>query len=65
METKFDIEVELTEVGGNAFAIIGTVRKALRKGGATPEQITEFQSDATSGDYDHLLQTCMEWVNVT
>ena len=65
MTTKFDIDVELTGVNGNAFVIIGTVARALRKGGATPEQIKEFQSEATSGDYDHLLQTCMKWVNVS
>ncbi len=67
METKpkFDIEVELTQVEGNAFSIIGAARRALRRGGATPEQIEEFQKDAMSGNYDHVLQTCMRWVNVT
>ncbi len=64
-QTKFDIDVELTEVNGNAFSIIGTVTKALRRGGATPEQIKEFSTEAMSGDYDHLLQTCMKWVNVS
>ena len=64
-QTKFDIDVKLTEVNGNAFSIIGAVRKALRKGGATPEQIEEFQAEAMSGDYDHVLQTCMKWVNVS
>jgi hypothetical protein len=24
-----------------------------------------FQAEATSGDYDHLLQTCMKWVDVS
>jgi hypothetical protein len=29
------------------------------------EEIRQFQSEAMSGDYDHLLQTCMKWVEVT
>ena len=41
MTAKFDIDVELTGVNGNSFAIMGTVARALRKGGATPEQIKE------------------------
>lgn len=63
--TKFNIKVKLTETDGNAFSIIGRVTKALRNGGATPEQIKEFQTDAMGGDYDHLLQTCMRWVDVS
>ena len=65
MEVKFDIDVQLTGVNGNVFSVMGTVRRALKRGGATPEQISEFQSDAMSGDYDHVLQTCMKWVNVS
>ena len=61
---KFDIKVQLTGEDGNAFFIIGRVQKALRKAGATPDQIKEFQDDAKSGDYDHVLQTCMKWVDV-
>jgi len=32
-----------------------------------PEQedlIDKFQDECMSGDYDHLLQVCMQWVNV-
>ena len=65
MKTKFDIDVELTGVNGNAFSVLSTVARALKKGGVTPKQIDEFRSEAMSGDYDHLLQTCMKWVNVS
>ena len=65
MNPKFDIEVELSGQDGNAFFIIGRVSKSLRRVGATPEQLKEFSDDAMSGDYDHVLQTCMKWVNVT
>lgn len=46
---------------GNAFAIMGRVIKALR-GAGQGHLVKEFQAKATSGDYDHLLQTCMEYV---
>lgn len=62
---KFDIEVKLVGGNGNAFAVMHTMSKALRKAGATEEQMTEFKTQAMGGDYDHLLATCMEWVNVT
>lgn len=28
------------------------------------DEIAEFRERATSGDYDHLLITCMKWVSV-
>jgi hypothetical protein len=66
METKFpEIEVQLTGTDGNAFAVLGKVERALRKGGATEAQVDEFLAEATSGDYDHLLQTAMRWVEVS
>ena len=62
---KFDVAVDLSEQDGNAYFIIGRVVKTLRRAGATPEQIDKFTTDALSGDYDHVLQTCMKWVEVT
>lgn len=60
-----DITVKLTGNDGNAFAIIGAVLRALRAAGVSDKERDEFQQDATSGDYDHLLQTAMRWVDVT
>ena len=59
-----EIEVELMGTDGNAFALIGKVQKALKEAEVSKEEIDEFFNEATSGDYNHLLQTCMEWVNV-
>jgi hypothetical protein len=59
-----DVTVRLVGEDGNAFAILGAVTKALRKAGATPEEIREFTDEATSDDYDHLLATVMAWVEV-
>jgi hypothetical protein len=59
-----EVTVELTEHDGNAFFILGSVRKALKRANVPSEEIAEFTKEAESGDYDHLLQTAMNWVNV-
>ena len=59
-----DITVQLTGNDGNAFMIIGAVSRALRRHGVGKEEIDVFTEEATSGDYDHLLATCMKWVDV-
>ena len=64
-EYLYDVEVPLTGVNGNAFVIIGAVRKALRRAGVLPSEIERFTEDATSGNYDNLLQTCFKWVSIT
>ena len=60
---KTDVQVNLVGEDGNAFAILGKVKKALEKAGHK-ELAKEFLKEATSGDYDHLLQTAMEYVEV-
>lgn len=64
LQPKFDVEVQLTGQDGNAFFIMGNVTRALRKAGATPEEIQQYKTEATAGSYDELLQTTMRWVNV-
>ena len=61
---KFDTIVKLVGTDGNAFAILGKVRSALRSAGASTEEVSEFMKEATSEDYSHLLRICTEWVNV-
>ena len=56
-----DVEVQLTGEDGNAFAVLGAVSKALRRAGHG-DAAKEFQDEAMSGDYDHLLQTAMRFV---
>ncbi len=58
------ITVQLSDRDGNAFSVIGAVTKALKNANVAKERIDEFCDEAMSGDYDHLLQTCMQWVNV-
>ena len=65
MEPKYpQVKVKLVGEEGNAFAILGRVTGAMRRAGLTTEQRNEFHAEATSGDFDHLLQTVMEYVTV-
>ena len=59
-----EITVRLSGGDGNAFMVLGTVQGALRRAGVPTEEIQEFFAEATGGDYDHLLATCMAWVSV-
>jgi hypothetical protein len=58
-----DAVVKLTGQDGNAFNLLGLVRKAILQSNQ-PELADAFMREATSGDYDHLLQTCMRYVEV-
>jgi hypothetical protein len=58
------VTVKLTGNDGNAFAIMGAVSKALRKAGATAEEVEQYMNESMSGDYNNLLRTAMKWVNV-
>lgn len=65
-EPKYpDVEVQLVGQDGNAGAIMGRVSDALRRAGVSNEEIGEFRTECISGDYDHLLRTCMKWVSVS
>ena len=58
-----EVQVQLSGQDGNAFAILGRTAAALRAAGVPQEEIDSFFAEATSGDYDHLLQTTMAWVD--
>ena len=59
-----DVTVQLTGMDGNAWGILGRVSKALRAAGVEQKYIEEYNEQAMSGDYDNLLRTTMEWVEV-
>lgn len=60
-----DIIVNLSNEDGNAFNILNKVQKGLRNYAVPKEERDLFFNEAISGDYDHLLQTCMKWVKVS
>ena len=64
MNTLGKPTVKLVGEDGNAFSIMGRVKKALMLAGADKDYIDRYLSEATSGDYDHLLVVSMEYVNV-
>lgn len=59
-----DITVQLIGEDGNAFSILGNVTRQLKKHKIEQSVIDKFLKEATSGDYDNLLCTCMKYVNV-
>ena len=59
-----DITVKLIGENSNAFNILGICIKAMRRAGLTEEQVDEFRMEATSGDYQHLLNTCMRYFEI-
>ena len=59
-----NVHVRLVGQEGNAFFILGTVAKALRRGGVSDEEVKQFQKEAMSGDYEELLAACLRWVDV-
>ena len=56
--------VDLSSIDGKAFMIIGAATKALRKAGFNKKLISKYTKEATSGDYDHLIQITMEYCEV-
>jgi hypothetical protein len=59
------VEVQLSGEDGNAFAILGRVTRALRRADVPKAECDAFLAEATGGDYDELLATCMRWVDVS
>ncbi len=72
MSPKFDIDVTLVGEDGNAFNLMGIVTREMKRAKdengekiCTQDDINLFLKEATETDYDHLLMTCMKWVNVS
>lgn len=54
---------DLSTSHGNAFVLMNSVASGLRSLHVPKTQIDEFYADAMSGDYEHLLEVCSEWVD--
>jgi len=57
-------ELKLISQDGNVFFILGKAVREARKAGWDEEKVEAFKKDAMSGDYDHVLQLCMEHFEV-
>lgn len=58
------LEVELIGHDGNAFFILGTVQKEMRRAGVRQGEIDAYMALATGGNYEHLLTITQQWVEV-
>lgn len=54
---------KLLGADGNAFGILGRVRRAILASNR-PELADQFMREATAKDYDHLLATCQRYVTI-
>lgn len=54
-------ELKLSGVDGNAFMLLGVAQRVAKKNKMDWDKI---RTEATSGDYDHLLQTLMSHFEV-
>ena len=61
--SKTNVKVKMVGEDGNAFACLGRCQQALRRAGKM-EMWDEVHKEATSGDYNHLLATIMDWFDV-
>ena len=59
-----NVTVRLVGTDGNAFALLGKVRQALRRAGYDAGFIERFTKEAMAGNYDELLASIMRYVNV-
>ena len=62
--SKYTAEIDLSQVDGNAYAIMGAAQRVLKQAGATPEEINEYLKESMSSDYEHLVETVGKWLVV-
>lgn len=53
------VKLKLIGEDGNAFSIIARFSQAAKRQGWSKEEVDKVIAEATSDDYDHLLQTIM------
>ena len=59
-----DVTVQLSGNDGNAFYILGAVKRAMREAEVSEEEIDQCMTEMKSGDYRNLLGVAHDWVNV-
>jgi len=63
MEINKKIELDLSELDGNAFSLMGAFQKQARREEWTQEEISFVLDECKTGDYDHLVQTLIKYTN--
>jgi len=59
------VVVNMRGVNGNTLVILGTVKQALKRAGATPMELYLFMGNALAHDYEHALATVCQWVTIS
>jgi len=59
------VVVELVGMDGNAYSILGRCTLAAKRAGLSKNEIDEFVAKATSGNYDGLLRTVVEFFEIS
>jgi len=62
--SKTGLDLSLVGQDGNAFMILGLASAAMKQGGVSDQYWDEYYEKATSGDYNHLLRTTMDYFEV-
>lgn len=57
------MKYSLIGVDGNAFCVMGYVRKAMKREGFSEKEIDDYTEDAKSSDYNHLLAVSVAMVD--
>ena len=59
------MEIDIRGSQGNATFLMGSAERWAKQLDWDQSAIDAMIEDMQSGDYDHLLATCMRWVDVT
>lgn len=54
------VPCKLVGINGNSFSILGAVSESMRKNGQG-HNVAQFREEATSGDYDKVIQTAIKY----
>ena len=59
--TSKKIDLDLTEVDGNAFSLLAAFQRQARREGWNAEEIKSILDEARDGDYEHLVRTLVAY----
>ena len=62
--SKLNLRLRLIGEDGNAFNILGIAKRAMVRAKVSSELQKQYHAEATSGDYNKLLQVTMEYFYV-
>jgi precorrin-6B methylase 1 len=58
------VKVQLIGRTRDFYPTVSAVQTAMRRAGVPLQELSNFYQDATTGDEDNLLRTCLAWVDV-